>query len=217
VKRPSLTDLATLLVASLAIVIALQPTSAIRQSISRWMQAHRQNTAIASRWPEIEQTAVKLYDSSDPPLVVEVLDYQCPFCRQTSPSVDSAVVAGARIAVIHLPIRSHELAVPAALAALCTKSAAELREATALIFSAGGRLDSLRSHLARTDKIRSQQWEFCMQDSTTRANLGRHVALTESLFVSATPTFLTRSGRFVDRPSASALTSLSEKAGRGEY
>jgi protein-disulfide isomerase len=185
----------TLLVLGISVWLVCQPQSVLR---AKW-ESHKSEVAsrAAAResWPRLLDVSVPLYEGDDPALVIEFSNYNCLFCRVVSDSVDSASVAGARIAQLLVPSGSDAVGVRGALAALCAAASGEFSEMHAhLMHTLDWQTDTDWRRLARAAGIqRISEFEACVRSDEMHAELERHRSLALSLGVTHTPTFISRS------------------------
>lgn len=131
---------------------------------------------------------------SDTPVLVEFLDYQCPFCQQAE---DSMRTARARAEFVvqyrHLPLTAiHPKAEDAALVAICAEGQGIFAEIHQLLFSSSAWVahervedwppiaESIPDPVAFAD---------CLAGSGARARLESDIAFAESIGVRGTPSF----------------------------
>lgn len=192
VRRRGL-DALTIALFLFAAYLLAQPGSQLR---SAWARNRAQADAVdrAERfWHQVAAISSPLFAGTDP-LIVEVSDYECPFCRRNTFAVDSAVSAGARIGYLHLPLPSHPRAEGAAKAALCAEKAGQFPAMHArLMGTEQWRRDSNWTREAGLAGVSDlEQFEQCMRGKEVAVRLSHHKALAESLQVTVTPTFLSR-------------------------
>jgi protein-disulfide isomerase len=121
-----MTRLAPLACAAILLTAATLSTTACAQPGGSGGQqgAARSGVNPDSVLARAERSRYKGSDSASM-MIVEVSDFQCPFCREfaatTYPRVDSAYVrtGRARMLYIHLPLASHQQAFAAAEASMC--------------------------------------------------------------------------------------------------
>lgn len=209
-RRVSLLDGATVLILLFAVFAATRSGTPLRAQFDAYLAERRVTTAAREAWPSLSVLAAPLYDGKTSPDIVEISDYECPFCRAAQPVVDSARTRGLRIAMLHLPGPSHHRAAPAALAALCAEASglfaaqhaflmqtdAWLRDTSGVAFSAAIR-GSRASRLAE-----------CVASPAPAARLAQHIALAQRLRIEGTPTFVSPRGVVVGVPSLNALVAL---------
>jgi protein-disulfide isomerase len=154
------------------------------------------SVAAAKRtWGQLLEFGSALADDKSPVRIVEISDYECPFCRKASAAVDSATRSGVQIAYIHYPLRIHPHAEAAAIAALCAEASGRFREMHArLMSSTEWQTDSNWVREAKAAGVTDiASFEKCRSGAPVRARLASERALADSLGVHGTPTFVTRS------------------------
>lgn len=200
------TDIVAGILLIAAVAIAVRPSSAVRQATVQWWRLRQLDAAAKAQWTELARDAHPLYSGHDPPDIVEVTDYECPFCRAVEASVDSARSAGLRIAILHMPLPSHRMARPAALEAVCA--------------ARNGTLSEVHRHLMQTSTWRTDAGSMmppslssaqvaalqrCVADPEASDELERHAKRGKVLGVFGTPMFLSAEGLLRERPTADAL------------
>jgi protein-disulfide isomerase len=137
-----------------------------------------------------------------PVWIVEISDFQCPFCRQwqqeTYPALEREYVqtGKARLAYVHLPLSNHRHALPAAEATMCAGAQSRFWELHDAIFttqrqwtnlpSAAGVFDSL----AATTGIDMPAWRQCVESGIMRPLIRSDYERAVASGASSTPTFL---------------------------
>lgn len=193
VRRRGL-DVLTAAVLGLAVYLLVQPSSALRTAWAR-QRADAATKRLAERlWEDLIAEGSALYDGAGRPQVVEVSDYECPYCRKVSASVDSAVLAGLRVALVHFPLQSHRFAEGAARAALCAERSGRFRAMHArLMYSAEWRSDTNWTREAqRAGVLDLPQFEGCLTSAEVQRRLAWQRVLVDSLRLTGTPTFVSR-------------------------
>jgi protein-disulfide isomerase len=146
-------------------------------------------------------------------VVVEFADYECPFCRQATDSIERWMqkTPGAAILYVHFPIASHIRADTAAAAAICAEQE--------------GRFDAMHYQLMSTETWqRDGNWlrearaagirdlvrfNACLTSPGTQERIatGRRIGTLLGLF--GTPTFMSWTGKQVSGlPTVQALDKL---------
>ena len=116
--------------AALSLALACAPANNKRQGSESTSVTRAETTAVASRAPTDSNITradlARIQGSSTAPLwVIEVSDFQCPYCKQwhdqTYPQfLDQFVKTGkVRLAYVNFPLGIHAHAFPAAEAAMC--------------------------------------------------------------------------------------------------
>ena len=139
-------------------------------------------------------------------VVVEVSDFQCPFCQrhtlETQPTLDEAYVAGGRILWVfkHLPLPMHPQAVDAAVASECAGDQESFWPMHDLLFDSVDRWaidtpESALTELATELGLDVEAFTACLD---SRSALERVLADSDDLsgVIGSTPTFIiVREGR----------------------
>lgn len=216
-KRISFLDVCTVLVLSLTVYLLARPGSALHASTSEWLSQRRTRQAIERNWRAMAATAEPLFDGPGDPDIIEFSDYECPFCRSVSASVDSAVGAGIKVSLIHLPLSIHPRARSAALASICAGTMGRRRETHSfLMTTTGWRSDSGRGDRALLPGEMAQSATDsiirCMAGAEVTSILGRHLSFAETLKVMGTPTFIGPRGMMRERPTAGAISAFSGRS-----
>lgn len=202
-RKPGVLDVLTGLVLMAAVYLLARPGSAAYEGVRGWFSRRSHSQMLEREWPRLATIAMPLFAGTEPPEVIEFLDNQCPYCREISPSVDSALSQGVRISVVHLPLSIHRNARAAARLAICTSRSGRFVEThKKLLASADWHTDSLL--LTRSLEQKAETFA-CDATSADDSTLAKHLALAELLKVQSTPTFFAR-GRVLDgRPDAGRL------------
>lgn len=165
----------------------------------KWAQ-HRSEAAsvavVKREWEDLRSASSALAGDPATVQVLEISDYECPFCRKASASVDSAVRAGLRVGYLHYPLSAHPHAEGAAIAALCAESSGRFREMHALLMSSTDwEEDSNWPREAKAAGVADlRSFGACIHGPAVRGRLARERALADSLGVRGTPTFVSRGG-----------------------
>jgi 2-hydroxychromene-2-carboxylate isomerase len=165
----------------------------------KWAQ-HRSETAslaaVKRKWEDLRSASSSLAGDPAAVQVLEISDYECPFCRKASASVDSAVRSGLRVGYLHYPLAAHPHAEGAAIAALCAESSEKFREMHALLMSSTDwEKDSNWAREAKAAGVADlHSFEECVRGRAVRVRLARERALADSLGMRGTPTFVSREG-----------------------
>ena len=136
--------------------------------------------------------------SNDAPLVlVEFVDYQCPYCvkyhSEIFPQIKSMFVdtGKLRVASVQLPLPFHSFAEATARAAVCAAGQDKFWEMRERLFAAGGNLpaEALRK-AAQESGLNIEAFQACSDSEATSATVKKSVADAKSEGIEATPTFV---------------------------
>lgn len=197
-----------------ALYFLLRPDSSARAAWTEFRDARESAQTAKRLWHQIATTSHKARTDSRPPLVVEVLDYECTYCRRAHASLDSAVNAGAMIAYLHFPSPARERAREAALAAMCADRTGQFPVLHRRLMTAvQWRYDGDWEREAREAGIADlSSFLACMEADSTLQALETHLALADSLAIRATPTFLTPSRVYVGIRDLTSILALADGA-----
>jgi protein-disulfide isomerase len=147
--------------------------------------------------------AARIQGSSTAPVwVVEVSDFQCPFCKTWHDSVYRAlrrefVVSGTvRLAYINYPLPNHANALPAAEAAMCAGAQDKFWDMHDGLFDAQERWAQLPNaasvfdSIARTKGVDVAAMRRCIESGATRPLILADAERAQESGVQATPTFI---------------------------
>jgi len=212
-RRPvgiAVLDVLTAIVLVVAVYFLVRPGSELWRSVAQWSARRATSVAIRSHWDEAAALALPLYETGGAPQVIEFLDYECPFCRGAAATVDSAIAAGVRVAVVHLPLSFHRLAKPAAITALCAAATGDfVKVHRILIHSISWQEEATSTgEVAVGDSGIVSRISNCVATGGADDILTAHIALAETLDVTATPRFVSRSGSLYAPPTVAALRHL---------
>ena len=206
-SKLSVLDVLTGVVLLIAFYLFVRPGSPAYVSVRQKLAERQQEKAIVANWQELARVAMPLYIGGGEPDIIEFSDYECPFCKEVSPTIDSAIASDVRVAVVHFPLAKHARAVPAAHAALCAARSGKFVEAHHELFSRS----DWRSDSASI-KLRSNSGSKCPSDQSLDWLLALHLAFAKRLSVKATPAFFSRQTLFKGAPTLANLKLLAQPA-----
>ena len=140
-------------------------------------------------------------DSAAPVWIVEISDFECPFCRQwheqTYPDLvrDYVRPGIARIAYVNFPLGQHPHALPAAEAAMCAAAQDKFWPMHDAIFNTQQKwvptTDAMPmfDSLAVSVGVNPEQWRDCVKSNVMRRLINADRGRGLSAGVSSTPTF----------------------------
>ena len=151
----------------------------------------------------IADTARIKGDDHAPVWIVEISDFQCPFCRQwqqeTYPQLQQEYLATgkAKLAYVNLPLTSiHAHAVLAAEAAMCAGAQGRFWELHDALFSSHGRWARLQTarpvfdSLAAASGVAMDRWRQCVDSHVMQPLIQRDHERSVASGATSTPTFL---------------------------
>jgi protein-disulfide isomerase len=210
-----------------AIALACAPTNGGKQTAAA---ARRDSASVAPAAAPADPDGAKadlarIQGSATAPVwVIEVSDFQCPFCRQWHDQTykklrDEFVRTGkVRLAYVNFPLAQHEHAWPAAEAAMCAGAQGKFWEMHDALFTTQQRWESLGSaapvfdSLARATGVDPARWQQCVQSGKMRAWIQADHDRAQRAGASSTPTFMIGNRMLVGMTSIEQLRSAIDTA-----
>jgi len=156
---------------------------------------------VAGAAPQVDGRVLGAEDA--PVTVIEFTDLQCPYCarfaRDTWPRIRKEYVdtGKVRFATRDLPLRFHEFAIPAAVAARCAGAQGQYWEYREALFAAQSRLGSEPyAALAAQLGLDAARFATCRADPSMLESVREDAALAAASGITGTPSFVI--GRVVD-------------------
>lgn len=219
-SRPSRRLETAVNVAILAVlaVLVFGPSGVVGSRAVAWYADWRQGRAVRDAWDDLAAAPGRIgaVPASPGRVVVEFVDYECPFCRQVASSVAMETAnGGVTVVVRHLPLDVvHPHARSAARAAVCAER--------------HGVFAAVHERLLAGDEWKTDDWGAwagslgivgapafgqCVRDGALDLRIDEDARLAERIGVKTVPTFVTRNGVFAGAPGwRAALESLGEAA-----
>jgi protein-disulfide isomerase len=134
--------------------------------------------------------------------VIEVSDFQCPYCKEWHDQTyktfrDELVITGkVRLAYVNFPLSSHQFAWPAAESAMCAAAQGKFWEMHDALFNTQQQWEVLPSpalffdSLARAQKVDIDRWHQCVQSGKMKPLIQADHDRAERAGASATPSFM---------------------------
>src|SRR6266576_7126509 len=194
-------------VAVLALGLACAPANANRQGSESTTVNRAETASVATRTPPDSNITradlARIQGSPTAPVwVIEVSDFQCPYCKQwhdqTYPALrDQLVRTGkVRLAYVNFPLSIHAHAFPAAEAAMCAGAQDKFWQMHDALFSTQHGWEDLTAtgavfdSLAQSTGVDMRRWRDCMKSGKMRALIEADHDRAERAGASATPTFM---------------------------
>jgi protein-disulfide isomerase len=191
----------------LALALALSVACAPAGNKSSETATTRSDTArVAAAPPDSNITRAdlaRIQGSTSAPLwVIEVSDFQCPYCKQWHDQTYSAFLGQyvktgkVRLAYVNFPLSSHAYAWPAAEAAMCAGAQNKFWPMHDSLFATQGRWESVPDpapvfdSLARANGVEMQPWRDCVKSGKMKALIQADHDRAERAGASATPSFM---------------------------
>ena len=193
---------------ALVLSLACAPGGNARQGAESTTVVRAETTSAAARsvTPDSNITRADLAriqgSASAPVWVIEVSDFQCPYCKewhdQTYPALrDQYVKTGkVRLAYVNFPLGSHIHAWPAAESAMCAAAQGKFWEMHDGLFATQGRWEASVSptpvydSLAQANGLDMNRWRDCVKSGMMKPLIEADHDRASKAGVSATPSFL---------------------------
>lgn len=172
------------------------------------------------QWERVLASGVVVGDSMAPVKVVELGDFECPFCRRFEESLRKAVGPRKDVALVfvHYPLASHRFAMPAARVSQCAFDQGKFAEVHDLLFAKQDSLglkawDTFGRDVGVRDTAR---FRICaaQRDTVAKITAGQHLG--GLLNIHGTPTVIINGWQFAGAPRDSILSLLISAARVGK-
>src|SRR5215210_7239261 len=191
-----------------ALVLACTPANGSNKSESRSTARNDTTTVPAAPVPPADSDAVRadlarIQGSPNAPVwVIEVSDFQCPFCKEWHDKTyktlrDEYVRTGkVRLAYVNFPLAQHKHAGPAAEAAMCAGAQGKFWEMHDALFISQDKWAALPStatyfhSLARDAGVDLTRWLECVRSGKMRPWIQADHDRAERAGASSTPSFM---------------------------
>lgn len=132
--------------------------------------------------------------------IVEAGDFQCPYCKQVSPTVSALLEAypqDLRLSFMHMPLSMHAYARPAAIAAECAADQDRFWEYHDALFAGSPALadDDLRAYAEQVG-LDVTAWSACIDSEAPQQRVDAQRSLMLDFGVASTPSFFIN-GRYL--------------------
>ena len=193
---------------ALALSVACAPGSNSAQSAESTTVARAETTRAAAGPAPMDSILTRadlarIQGSATAPVwVIEVSDFQCPYCRQWHEQTyaafrDEMVKTGkVRLAYVNFPLESHVYAWPAAESAMCAGAQGKFWPMHDALFATQPRWQSMSAptpvfdSLAQSNGLDMQRWRECLQSGKMKPLIEADRDRASRAGANATPTFL---------------------------
>ena len=193
--------------ATLALALACAPANTNRQGSESTTVTRAETASVAARTPPDSNITradlARIQGSPTAPVwVIEVSDFQCPYCKQwhdqTYPALrDQFVRTGkVRLAYINFPLSIHAHAFPAAEAAMCAGAQDKFWQMHDALFATQARWENFGTpgtvfdSLAQSTGVDMNRWRQCINTGTMRPLIEADRDRASRAGASATPSFI---------------------------
>lgn len=193
----------------LALVLACAPANGTKQSAESSTTTRSDTAVVPAAAPApkdsdgVKADLARIQGSPTAPVwVIEVSDFQCPFCRQWHDETyqklrDEFVRTGkVRLAYINFPLAQHKHAWPAAEAAMCAGAQGKFWEMHDALFANQAKWEALPSptlifdSLARAAGVDVARWRQCLQSGKMKPWIQADHDRAQAAGAASTPSFM---------------------------
>jgi protein-disulfide isomerase len=194
--------------ATVALSLACAPANSSKQGAETSATTVKDTTlvsaAAAAKDPDgVRADLARIQGSPNAPVwVIEVSDFQCPYCKQwhdeTYPVLlDEFVRTGkVRLAYVNFPLAQHQYAWPAAEAAMCAGAQNKFWEMHDALFNTQSKWEALPSpagffdSLAHAQGVDTARWRQCIQSGKMKSWIQADHDRAQSAGAASTPSFM---------------------------
>jgi protein-disulfide isomerase len=194
--------------AALAVILACAPANSGKQGAESATTTRRDTAAIGAQSAPKDSDIVRadlarIQGSPSAPLwVIEVSDFQCPYCKQWHDETyqtfrDEYVKTGkVRLAYVNFPLAQHQFAWPAAESAMCAGAQGKFWNMHDALFNTQNQWEVLPSpsaffdSLARVQGVDIARWRQCVQSGKMKAWIQADHDRAERAGAGSTPSFM---------------------------
>jgi protein-disulfide isomerase len=191
-----------------AVVLACTPSGGARQGAESSAVVRTDTGALAAREVAKDSDLVKadlarIQGSPTAPVwVIEVSDFQCPYCKQwhdeTYQTLKNEFVSTGkvRLAYVNFPLAQHQYAWPAAESAMCAGAQGKFWEMHDALFNTQAKWEALPSpaqffdSLARAQGVEINRWHQCVQSGKMKATIQADHDRAQTAGAGSTPSFM---------------------------
>ncbi|HEX8195062.1 MAG TPA: thioredoxin domain-containing protein [Pyrinomonadaceae bacterium] len=133
-------------------------------------------------------------DKQAPVTIFEFSDFQCPFCKQSLPTIKEILEkykSNVRLVFKHLPLEEiHSQALPAARAAFCAGEQGQFWKYHDALFASNGLSPETFSKIATEIGLDTNKFKACSDSETSRVAVLKDAQDAKRLSIEGTPSFL---------------------------
>lgn len=187
-----LVDLTALILCITAAIAMLSDTGFVGSRISRWRKDRGTVRAAQALKDEISRNGSIIGKGGAQATIIEIGDYECPFCRVNHAVVDSLLERGTQVHFVHYPLATHQYAERASLAVLCAGGTGAAEKLHRRFMSAPKwEAEPEWVALARDSGVSDTAvFRSCLHADSSRQRLAANVKLAARLAVTGTPTYI---------------------------
>jgi protein-disulfide isomerase len=194
--------------AIVALSVACAPANSSKQGAETSATTLKDTTRVSALAAQKDSDGVKADlariqgSPSAPVWVIEVSDFQCPFCKQWHDETyatlrDEFVRTGkVRLAYVNFPLAQHQYAWPAAESAMCAGAQGKFWEMHDALFNTQSKWEALASpatffdSLARAQGVDTARWRQCVQSGKMKSWIQADHDRAQTAGAASTPSFI---------------------------
>ena len=190
--------------AIVALSIACAPANSSKQGAETSATTHKDTALVSVADSDgVKADLARIQgDPGAPVWVIEVSDFQCPFCKQWHDETykvlrDELVRTGkARLAYVNFPLAQHQHAWPAAESAMCAGAQGKFWEMHDALFNSQSKWEALAApasffdSLARTQGVDVARWRQCVQSGKMKSLIQADHDRAQTAGAASTPSFM---------------------------
>lgn len=175
------------------LAVALAPAGPLGSRIGDWREKREMSVFLRDHWSMIASSASSTSDSGGTPEIVEITDYECPFCRLMHLRLSSLSNDPVTVGHLHFPLPSHSRSRTAALAAICAEHQGHFSGMHDYLMTETTWIDGLAwDEVAVAAGVPSVPGFLeCLSSSEASQRLTADMELVRRLGVNSTPTYVT--------------------------
>jgi protein-disulfide isomerase len=190
--------------AIVALSLACAPANGSKQGAESSATTHKGTAAVAAQDSDgVRADLARIQGNPNAPLwVIEVSDFQCPYCKQWHDETyqafrDEFVRTGkVRLAYVNFPLTQHQYAWPAAESAMCAGAQGKFWEMHDALFSTQPKWEALPApasffdSLARAQGVDVARWRQCVQSGKMKSWIQADHDRAQTAGAASTPSFM---------------------------
>lgn len=141
---------------------------------------------------EIDTSTAPIKGNSDAPITITVFsDFQCPYCKNIAPILDQVLSRNpdtVKIAFKNLPLQMHEMALPAALAALAAHEQGKFWEFHDRLFAEQSITSDSFNAIATALRLDLERFNADMNSPVLRERINKDITEANVIGITGTPT-----------------------------
>ena len=187
--------------AIVALSLACAPANSSKQGAETTATTRKDTTLVSATAPKdsdgVKADLARIQGNPAAPVwVIEVSDFQCPFCKQWHDETyatlrDEFVRTGkVRLAYVNFPLAQHQFAWPAAESAMCAGAQGKFWEMHDALFNTLPSPATFFDSLAHAQGVDTARWRQCVQSGKMKAWIQADHDRAQTAGAGSTPSFI---------------------------